>query len=89
MTGLRNSGNPPLTEQAGCICWGLPARDPACPAGPGHCHALPTAEHGNQGCVKRFGSWAVWCQCGFLETGWPNYAVARRSLDAHNEKVVA
>lgn len=24
-----------------------------------------------------------WCDCGFIETGWPNMAIARKSLDGH------
>ena len=54
---------------------------------PKHGASTPEPEHWHQGVSLRYGNWMVWCQCGFLETGWPNHQVAKASLDNHNVKV--
>lgn len=49
-------------------------------------HGAPISERGlvrDRGVHLAFGEWLAWCSCGFLEPGWPNYAIAKASLDNH------
>jgi len=52
-----------------------------------HDRSATSPEHVNCGVIQRHGDWHVWCQCGFIESGWPSYALAKASLINHKAKV--